>query len=192
MDQQPTMQPAASSFVPQPRNPAFPPPPSKSKVSILSIIACGLALLAILGLIGAYVITNDNAAKQKSDQTLAVAGLTKRLKLVEDATRYTEEQVDKNRFQAVFINGGQVYFGKITKFTETTMKLEDIYYLKTGSVDKSGNPTTTDASLVKLGNELHAPEDVMFIERKNLLFWENLKNEGQVAKAIVDYQNSHP
>lgn len=42
-------------------------------------------------------------------------------------------------------------------------------------------------SLAKLGNELHGPEDKMFINSDQLLFWENLKDDGQVAKAISDF-----
>ena len=42
----------------------------------------------------------------------------------------------------------------------------------------------------ELGGELHGPEDVMYVSREQVLFWENLKDDGKVATAIKDYQAS--
>jgi hypothetical protein len=43
--------------------------------------------------------------------------------------------------------------------------------------------------LIKLGNEVHGPEDSMVIERSQVLFFENLKNDGKVVDSINKYQN---
>src|ERR1044071_7238063 len=118
-------------------------------IGILVFVALGAALTAIL-------LTTNKADKTQQTST------EKRIAAIEDAEKYTEKEVDKSRYQAVFLASGQVYFGKITEINKDTFKLEDIYYLKTGSVDKAGNPTAgADVSLVKLGKELHAPDDVM-------------------------------
>jgi hypothetical protein len=147
-------------------------------ISVLVFLALVLALVSLL------------MVDKKVDKT-EQANIEKRLSAIEEEDKYTEQQVDSDRFQAVFLSSGQTYFGKITEVTKDTIKLEDIYYLKSGTVDKAGNPTVgTDMSLVKLGSELHAPDDVMFIERKNISFWENLKNDGQVTKAINDYKKT--
>jgi len=42
--------------------------------------------------------------------------------------------------------------------------------------------------LVKLGKELHGPADDMEISRAQILFFENLKNDGEVAKAIQKFK----
>ena len=42
--------------------------------------------------------------------------------------------------------------------------------------------------LQKLGSELHGPEDQMVINRDQVQFWENLKDDGQVVKAITTYK----
>jgi hypothetical protein len=42
---------------------------------------------------------------------------------------------------------------------------------------------------VKLGNELHGPEDEMTIEKAQVLYWENLKPSGKVSEAISSYQS---
>ena len=95
-------------------------------------------------------------------------------------------------YQAIFLTNGQVYFGKLTNPDSDYVTLTDIYYLQVGPQQGSGTaavPTTTNAqqqiSLVKLGNELHGPVDQMHISRAQVLFYEDLKSDGQVVKAIL-------
>lgn len=107
--------------------------------------------------------------------------------------------IDKSKMQAVFLNGGQVYFGHITNLNEKYMRVADIYYLRVNQTvqpnqqSASGNTNSAnDISLVKLGCELHGPDDNMLINREQIIFWENLKNDGQVAKAVDEYKKANP
>ncbi|MDQ3065499.1 MAG: hypothetical protein M3Q36_04500, partial [bacterium] len=78
--------------------------------------------------------------------------------------------VDGKRFQAVFLEGGQVYFGKIRDLNSKYITMDNIYYLQTqqsGEKDKA----TVSPVLSKLGCELHAPEDKMIINRDQVQFW---------------------
>lgn len=109
--------------------------------------------------------------------------------------------IKKDNYQAVFLTNGQVYFGKLKNSQGDYLALEDIYYLQ---VDSSIQPSTDDSDvtsqqnqraansnnvqLIKLGNELHGPEDKMLISAEQVLFWENLKTDGKVAEAIKDYK----
>lgn len=100
--------------------------------------------------------------------------------------------VNSDQYQAVFLSNGQVYFGEITGTTNDTMILENIYYLQ---VDEQIQPEQQDAaaadpevSLAKLGNELHGPEDQMFISAKEVIFWENLREDGEVSQAIEQFE----
>ncbi len=106
-----------------------------------------------------------------------------------------DSAVKAKQYQAVFLTNGQVYFGKVTKTDSSYVKLTDIYYLQVQQTvqptDKSASSTNNQqVSLAKLGGELHGPEDVMYINRSQVLFWENLKNDGKVVKAIQDYKAS--
>ncbi|MEO5627734.1 MAG: hypothetical protein ABIQ89_02500 [Candidatus Saccharimonadales bacterium] len=110
----------------------------------------------------------------------------------------TSEQskyVNSGQYQAVFLNGGQVYFGKITSLNQRYVAMSDIYYLR---VNQAVQPTaqqsdsSNDVSLVKLGCELHGPQDQMVINSDQIVFWENLKTDGQVAKAVAEYQKQNP
>ena len=95
-------------------------------------------------------------------------------------------------YEAVFLTNGQVYFGKLSRSGSDYITLDDIYYLQVGpqqgsSLAPSQSSTTPgqQISLVKLGNELHGPVDEMHINRSQVLFYEDLKSDGQVVKAIL-------
>lgn len=115
--------------------------------------------------------------------------------LVMSGTKNGGLPIDSDKYQAVFFTNGQVYFGKLHLVNSEYMKLTDIFYLQTQSADStdSKNPQQTSSqgnpTLVKLGDELHGPEDTMVINKDQVLFYENLKNDGKVAKSIAKYKN---
>ncbi len=104
--------------------------------------------------------------------------------------------VKGGQYQAVFLTNGQVYFCKVSNINNSYVKCDDIFYLQ---VQQSVQPsdkkdTSTDnsqVSLAKLGSELHGPEDTMYISRQQVLFWENLKNDGKVVQAINSYKQKN-
>lgn len=110
--------------------------------------------------------------------------------------RTEKRYVNDDQMQAVFLNGGQVYFGDITNLTDDYLRMSNIYYLRVNQqVQPNGEAKSTDnddISLVKLGCELHGPEDAMVINRSQVMFWENLKSDGQVAKAVEQYVKQNP
>lgn len=105
--------------------------------------------------------------------------------------------IDTSKYQAVFFNNGQIYFGKLQSVNNDYMKLTDIFYLQsqqpTDEKDAT-NPQKTSASqtnvqLIKLGDEIHGPEDEMVISKDQLLFYENLKPDGKVAQSIEKFKS---
>lgn len=106
---------------------------------------------------------------------------------------YSEERlVEQNKYQAVFLNGGQVYFGKIRDISPTNIILRDIYYLRVEQQVQPKKDTDNQVSLQKLGCELHGPEDIMVIKQDQVIFWENLKTDGKVANTIAQFQAQNP
>jgi hypothetical protein len=102
-----------------------------------------------------------------------------------------------NKVQAVFLTNGQVYFGNIKETSPKYMDLENIYYLSTQSSQPNQNSSNNNNqqnnfSLVKLGCELHGPYDQMVISTSQVSFWENLRDDGQVVKAIKQWQQQNP
>ena len=105
------------------------------------------------------------------------------------------DYVDASRMQAVFLQTGQVYFGDIKAITDNSIDLQNIFYLQTSEATEATSKTATannNVSLVKLGCELHAPQDRMIINRDQVTFWENLNTDGQVAKAVKTFQDNNP
>lgn len=104
--------------------------------------------------------------------------------------------VQSDKLQAVFLNTGQVYFGKITTLNNKYFVVSNIYYLQTASNGQTGTTQTsasnTSVSLVKLGCELHEPYDRMVINRDQVTFWENLQDNGQVAQAVKTFVKQNP
>lgn len=101
-----------------------------------------------------------------------------------------DSAVKGSEFQAVFLTNGQVYFGKFSQTDSDYVKLTDIFYLQVQqSVQPSSSSSSSNpqVSLAKLGGELHGPEDVMYIAKTQVLFWENLKSSGKVSQAIQKY-----
>ena len=140
----------------------------KSKPFILLIVA--LILIVAVGLV--VYVTQSNS----KDTTTAI---------------------DTSKYQAVFFTNGQVYFGKLQPFNDESMKLTDIYYLqtKTTTDTDSANPQKTsvnqsDVQIIKLGNEIHGPEDEMIISKYQMLFYENLKPDSKVAESIATFKKS--
>lgn len=106
--------------------------------------------------------------------------------------------IKTDRYQAVFFTNGQVYFGKLQPFDGEYMKLTEVYYLQAqaSAETDSRNPqqASSDQSnvqLIKLGGEVHGPEDEMIISKDQMLFYENLKTDGKVAQSIEKYKQSN-
>lgn len=105
-------------------------------------------------------------------------------------------------YQAVFLTNGQVYFGKLSNPDADYPTLKDIYYLQvTTPPGLQGSNSQANAaqqqqqqqlSLVKLGQELHGPVDSMQINRTQILFYEDMKEDGKVMQAIRQYQKNPP
>ena len=85
--------------------------------------------------------------------------------------------IDSDTYQAVFLTNDQIYFGYLKSISSDYLILSDVYYVK---IDQSGA-----GQVVKLGaSEPHGPNDKMIINRDQVLFWENLKDNSPVTNTI--------
>jgi len=103
---------------------------------------------------------------------------------------------NQDHFQAVFLSNGQVYFGQFSQHPGSAT-LSEIYYLQVQQpLQTSGNQqadqSQSELKLIKLGNELHGPEDVMRVNPDHILFVEDLKEDGRVVQAIRRYEQNGP
>jgi hypothetical protein len=138
-----------------------------------SLVTLVIGIIVVVG-IGFYLV--------KRTDTLSARGLIK------------DSGDNISDYSAVFLTNGQVYFGKLYS-SSNSVDLRDIYYLQVNqqqnlqSGTKATDATTQpDISLVKLGNELHGPNDRMLINKDQVLFTESLKSDSKVVTAINDYK----
>lgn len=65
------------------------------------------------------------------------------------------------------------------------LHLTNVHYLQTSPlVETSEDAPDTELNLVKLGSELHGPEDRMVINRDHVLFTEELQPSSAVVQAM--------
>lgn len=114
--------------------------------------------------------------------------------------------IDTKRYQAVYLTNDNVYFGKVHIMVNGSIFLTDSFRVEAASSTSttsqgassssssasSSNDKTSDIRLIKPGKELHAPDDTMLINRGNVLFIENLKADGKVTQAILEYHKENP
>lgn len=159
-------QPAGGSFEPQNNKPS-----SKRKLDLNKLGAVTLLIVTTL-LVLAVIVALMFGGKNANSET---------------------DLINEDQYQAVFLNSqdGQVYFGKLEVYNKDLYSLTDIYYVRVNQQVQPGSETPTqNISLAKLGAELHCPVDQMFIARDQVLYWENIRDEGQVVTAIKEYQAS--
>ncbi|RYF28296.1 MAG: hypothetical protein EOO17_05110 [Chloroflexi bacterium] len=104
--------------------------------------------------------------------------------------------IQKEKYQVVVLANNQIYFGKLQRLKDQSYRLTNVYYLQqqetTNATAETPKPADQSSSsgtpqLVKLGNELHGPDDAMFFNDSQVLYWENLKSDGKVSKSIEEY-----
>ena len=118
---------------------------------------------------------------------------------------FRSEREARAKWQAVFLNNGQVYFGHLARNGFDSWKLSDVYYIQVTKVPvapqaepekKNGNKAEapqpvqeeTRNTLVKMTGDLHSPENTMTIPSSNILFWQNLSKDSNIVQTI----NSQP
>ncbi len=87
-----------------------------------------------------------------------------------------------SQYQAVLLDNGQVYFGKLEAADSEFPVLKDVYYIQS-KVD----PQTKAVNnvLVRRGKEWHSP-DRMVLNSRHVILMEPVGADSQVAKLIAD------
>lgn len=124
----------------------------------IMFILVGLVLgFIIFGLVGFNLVGNSNSNFYKSDT-----------------------------YQSVFLTNGSVFFGKIINQNESTIILQDVYYLKSNDIQNKAGGTVElgNLALVKVTNDIHSPENEAEIRLDQVLFIQNLTQESRVLQSI--------
>lgn len=100
----------------------------------------------------------------------------------------SKSQIDNSKYQAVFLNNNQVYFGKLHGYYTNRPYLTSVWYIQTPDSATGGNSKapaqSSQLQLQKLNTSVHGPEDEMILNKSQILFVENLSSDSQVTKLI--------
>jgi len=90
--------------------------------------------------------------------------------------------IDANKYYAVLLSNGSVYFGKLEGLDTPYPVLKEVYYVQSAT-----NPETKAVSniLVKRGKEWHGP-DRMILNEKAIVFVEPVGADSKVAQLIAE------
>lgn len=95
---------------------------------------------------------------------------------------------NKDRQQAIFLTNGQVYFGKLSGLGSAYVTISDVYQVQQQAAGASPSPAPGGLSLVARTSALHGPEPQMSVASDQILFYEDLKDDSEVAKLIKQDQ----
>jgi hypothetical protein len=90
--------------------------------------------------------------------------------------------IDAQRYYAVLLTNGAVYFGKLEGLGSPLPVLHDVFYVQPGPVDPQ-TKQPTGMVLVHRGHELHGP-DRMILNERSIVFVEPVGTESRVAQLI--------
>src|SRR2546422_6403758 len=91
------------------------------------------------------------------------------------------EVIDRNAYQAVFLTNGSTYFGKVEAQGDQWFLLTDVFYLS--ATDQAAT------QLIKRGSEAQGPKEPMIISREQVLFIENLRDDGDIVTLIKKFKS---
>ncbi len=107
-------------------------------------------------------------------------------------------QVD---WYAVHLTNGHVYFGQIKSVTPETITLKDTYYLEAFTTQPTqaqelglqvqAEPQTTYTLTRRGGDQFMTTNNVLFINRAVVLFWEKLLATSSVVSTIEQAENQN-
>lgn len=101
---------------------------------------------------------------------------------------------------AVFVNSQnqEAFVGHVSGATSNDITMKDIYYLTFEAKDAAGNPIANPKAdefkpvIKKLGQEVYGPKDTVTVNRLNLRYFTELRDDSQVVKAITAYEHPGP
>lgn len=88
------------------------------------------------------------------------------------------------KYSAVYLNTGDIYFGKLSRFPRMTLR--DVWFLQKGSDAQQG------FGLSKFEKAFWGPEDELVINDKNVIWVTELKADSEVVKSIKNPQSVAP
>ena len=100
--------------------------------------------------------------------------------------RKSEQQIKiYTEYKAIFLDNGQVFFGKLEEQGPSYFLLSDVFYVQSQVVQQEKDKKEVRNILIKRGNEWHGP-DLMYINTRHIVVIEPVSPDSRVAQLIKE------
>jgi hypothetical protein len=98
-----------------------------------------------------------------------------------------------SEYIAIFLENGQVYFGKLEQQGPAYLLLTDVFYVQRQVFQDKADPEKKEvkSTLIRRGNEWHAP-DRMYINTSHVVVIEPVSDNSRVAQLIKEAKAQRP
>ena len=94
-------------------------------------------------------------------------------------------------YKAVFLDNGQVFFGRLEDAGPSYLLLRDIFYVQSQVVQQEKDKKEVKSILIKRGNEWHGP-DLMYVTKQHIVVIEPVSPNSRVAQLIKEVSAKKP
>ena len=98
-----------------------------------------------------------------------------------------DQRINTGRYQAVFLDDGKVFFGKLQSMNDGQFTLSHVYYTVGQQQSADAAKTSLQAGniqVIKASDEVYGPDDSISIRADKVLFWQNLRPDSKVQQLI--------
>ncbi len=88
-------------------------------------------------------------------------------------------------YKAVFLDNGQIFFGKLEEIGPSYVMLKDVFYVQSQVIQQEKEKKEVRNILIKRGNEWHGP-DLMYITKQHVVVIEPVSPNSRVAQLIKE------
>jgi len=100
-------------------------------------------------------------------------------------TAKSKQENQPQKRQAVFLTNGQVYFGFVLDADKPIVTIKDAYAVKADDLLPTDETNEKrQIIMTKTSNELHNPEDAMYVNRDHILFYQTISDQSKVNETI--------
>jgi hypothetical protein len=94
-----------------------------------------------------------------------------------------QQSVASEQYQAVYLNTGQIYFGKLQNTSGDFLTLKQAFTTQ-GQSATTQQTDQNQATIIKVSQQVYGPDDSIALKSNQVLFWQNLRNDSKVVQAI--------
>ena len=90
---------------------------------------------------------------------------------------------DSEGFWAVYLDSGQIFYGKKDKQNKNYVTMTNVFYYQPGVRSAKAE----NIRIIKVGTEIHQPQDYIYINKQHIERQEQLSDDSKDVEAIKQY-----